>query len=97
MTLHSPNSFLERQYFNEIPPSPQAAIAASWTVARAEQRDDERDHAHARLLILYNAAPGNHEDKMEAVFGAVTDLRFDLHEDVYVIVDSEYREVRVAA
>lgn len=84
----TPNSFLERQYFNEIPPSPQAAIAASWTAARAEQRDNERDHAHARLMALYNTAPGDHDDKFDAVFGAVHDwLDDDLREELVVVFE----------
>jgi hypothetical protein len=39
---------------------------AEFDAAMAEYND-----AHARLLILYNAAPGDHDDKLDAVFGAV--------------------------
>jgi hypothetical protein len=62
-----------------------------------------RDTALSAYRAVFDAAPGTrrvkHSMAYSAVFGAVTDIRFDLHEDVYVIVDAEADEieVRVAA
>ena len=41
--------------------------------AAFDEASTEYNEARTRLLALYNAAPGDHADKVDAVFGAVHD------------------------
>jgi hypothetical protein len=51
--------------------------------AAFNEASTEYNNAHTRLLALYNAAPGDHADKVDAVFGAVHDwLDDDIREDL---------------